>query len=51
MESEMSYRIRETIAYSRVGKLVATLVRNLCFPNARVHWVQQAFADFSMVRS
>ena len=41
------YRIREKRAYSKIGKLVATVARNLSWKQARVHWVQQAFADWS----
>lgn len=41
----MLYRIREKLAYSRVGKIVATKIRDRYFPNARVHWIQQAIAD------
>lgn len=44
----MGYLIREKAAYSMLGKLIATIVRNYYFPNARVHWVQQAFAEFSL---
>ena len=44
----MFYRIREKIAYSRAGKLAATIIRNRYFPNARVHWVQQALAECSL---
>ena len=43
----MSYQIREKLAYSKLGKLVATIARNLIWKRARVHWVQQAFADGS----
>ena len=41
----MSYRIREKLAYSLLGKLIATIARNLFWKQARVHWIQQAFAD------
>jgi hypothetical protein len=41
----MLYIIREKIAYSRVGKIVATVIRDVLFPNSRIHWVQQALAD------
>ena len=41
----MSYRIREKLAYSVPGKIIATMLRNAIFKNSRVHWVQQAFAD------
>ena len=43
----MSYRIREKLAYSFFGKLIATVARNLVWKQARVHWIQQAFADWS----
>jgi hypothetical protein len=46
----MIYRIREKLAYSIFGKKVATLIRNKCYPHARVHWVQQAMADASLSR-
>lgn len=39
------YQLREKVAYSKLGKFVATIVRNKFYPEARVHWVQQAFAD------
>lgn len=39
------HQLREKIAYSKLGKFVATIVRNKFYPEARVHWVQQAFAD------
>ena len=41
------YQIREKLAYSKVGKFVATIVRDRRYPNSRVHWVQQAFADWN----
>lgn len=43
----MFYRIREKIAYSTLGKTVATMLRNLIWKKARVHWVQQSMADAS----
>ena len=46
----MFYRIREKIAYSAVGKVVATVVRNALYPNARVHWIQQSLADLNFSR-
>ena len=39
--------IREKMAYSKIGKMVATLIRNRRYPNARVHWIQQALADLN----
>lgn len=45
----MGYQIREKVAYSKLGKLVATMARDLYFPSAKVHWIQQAFADWSVV--
>lgn len=44
----MAYRIREKLAYSLIGRLIATVVRNVWFPNCRRHWVQQAFAEWSL---
>jgi hypothetical protein len=41
----MFYSIREKLAYSTIGKLVATMLRNRLFPHSRIHWVQQAMAD------
>lgn len=41
------YSIREKMAYSAIGKMIATLARDVFFPKCRVHWVQQAFADLS----
>jgi len=41
----MAYSIREKLAYSAAGRIIATIVRNAVFPQSRVHWVQQAFAD------
>lgn len=41
----MFYRIREKLAYSKAGKVLATVVRDRWFPESRVHWVQQAMAD------
>jgi len=35
----------EKIAYSKIGKLIATLIQKAFYPRARVHWVQQAIAD------
>ena len=43
-----TYRIREKLAYSRLGKLLATWIRNRYFPAARVHWVQQALTECSL---
>ena len=45
---EKMYEIREKMAYSKIGKLIATLARNAFYKNARVHWVQQAFADWNL---
>ena len=41
------YSIREKLAYSKAGKLVATLIRNTIYKESRIHWVQQAMADCS----
>ena len=41
------YTVTEKIAYSTIGKLVATVVRNHYFPDCRVHWVQQALTELS----
>jgi len=41
----MAYTIREKLAYSKAGKIVATIIRNRMYPDSRVHWVQQALAD------
>lgn len=41
------YTLREKLAYSIPGKLLATIIRNALYPNARVHWIQQCFADLS----
>ena len=41
------YSFREALAYSAAGKALATLIRNTCYPKARIHWVQQALADAS----
>jgi hypothetical protein len=46
----MFYRIREKAAYSIVGKHIATVVRDRFFPNSRVHWVQQAMAEWDFSR-
>jgi len=43
----MFYRIRETLAYSKIGKMVAIIVREKKYPEERVHWVQQRFADWN----
>jgi len=43
----MTYQIREKIAYSKIGKMVATIVRDHFFPGSRAHWVQQAIADWN----
>ncbi|CAB5187283.1 hypothetical protein UFOVP161_28 [uncultured Caudovirales phage] len=37
--------IFEKLVYSKPGKFIATILRNKYFPDARVHWVQQALAD------
>lgn len=44
----MSYHIREKLIYSKLGKFIATVARDLIWKQARVHWVQQAFADNSL---
>lgn len=44
----MAYRIREKLAYSLIGRLIATVVRDRCFPTCRTHWLQQAFAEWSL---
>jgi hypothetical protein len=44
---QVTYRIREKLAYSKVGASIAGVIRNRWFPDCRVHWVQQAFADWS----
>ena len=44
------YTLREKLAYSAIGKFMATIVRNRYYPACRVHWVQQAFADCSLSR-
>lgn len=41
----MFYTLREKMAYSKVGKMVATVIRDRCYKGSRVHWVQQALAD------
>lgn len=46
----MTYRIREVLAYSALGKILATWVRDRWYPKCRVHWVQQAFADGSTAK-
>lgn len=46
----MLYTIREKLAYSKAGKAAATIIRNKWFPQARVHWVQQALADADFSR-
>lgn len=40
-----AYTLREKLAYSKAGKLLATVLRNCIYKNARIHWVQQALAD------
>jgi hypothetical protein len=44
------YTIREKIAYSKIGKLVATVIRNNVYKQSRIHWVQQAIADADFSR-
>lgn len=44
----IAYRLREKLAYSRIGKFSATFIRDRFFPNARVHWVQAAFAEMNL---
>ena len=41
------YAITEKLAYSKAGKLVATLMRNTIYKDSRIHWVQQAMADMN----
>ena len=44
------YSITEKIAYSKAGKMVATLLRNRFYPNCRIHWIQDAIATFNFSR-
>lgn len=48
----MKYETREKLAYSRIGKVIATVIRAVAFRDSRIHWIQQAMADadFSKVR-
>lgn len=46
----MLYRIREKAAYSSIGKRIATTLRDRFFQNSRVHWVQQAMAEWDFSR-
>ena len=41
------YQVREKLAYSIVGKAIATMLRNTMYKHSRVHWVQQALADWN----
>ena len=43
------YRIREKLAYSKIGKFAAVVIRNRFYPFARSHWLQQSFADWSFL--
>lgn len=42
----MTYQLREKLAYSKIGKIIATIVRDHFYPESRVHWLQQAVADW-----
>ena len=44
------YTITEKLAYSRVGKAIATMLRNTIYKDSRVHWVQQAMAEINFKR-
>jgi hypothetical protein len=41
------YTLREKLAYSKLGKLIATALRNKVYKGSRVHWVQQAMAELN----
>lgn len=41
------YAITEKLAYSKAGKAVATMLRNVIYKDSRVHWVQQAMAEMN----
>lgn len=41
------YAITEKLAYSKAGKVVATILRNAIYKDSRIHWVQQAMADMN----
>ena len=41
----MFYSIREKMAYSKVGKMVAKYLQAKVYKQSRVHWIQQAMAD------
>lgn len=43
----MFYTLRTKLAYSALGKAIATIVRDRYFPKCRVHWVQHAFVDLT----
>lgn len=45
---EMSfYSIREKVAYSKAGYMVAKVLQSRVYKNSRIHWIQQAMADGS----
>jgi hypothetical protein len=39
------YLIREKIAYSFIGKLIAKALQASIYKNERLHWVQQRLAE------
>lgn len=39
------YSIREKLAYSKAGYMVAKYLQAKVYKQSRVHWVQQAMAD------
>jgi hypothetical protein len=41
------YTITEKLAYSKLGKALATVLRNTIYKDSRIHWVQQALAEMS----
>jgi hypothetical protein len=46
----MLYSIREKMAYSAAGKIIAKIIRDKKYPHARIHWVQQSLADFDFTK-
>lgn len=36
--------MREKFAYGFIGKALSRLLQRTLFPNARAHWIQDAFA-------
>lgn len=40
------YPVCEKLAYSKIGKMIATKIRNKFYPLERVHWVQQRMAEW-----